>query len=200
MPIYDRHIRQALYSEFLNIPQYCTDDTIIVDELDICGGTSRIDIAVINGRLHGYEIKSEQDNLRRLVDQIDSYNLVFNTLYIAVSEKHISEVERMVPEWWGILGALGNSSSLEIFNYRNAKENPCVDGFSVAHLLWREELISLLKCHTEVTRSYHKKSRIQLAKIAALNLDLIFLQDYVRQALKNRTTWKSDSIVRQNGD
>jgi hypothetical protein len=57
MTIYDRHIRRALYLEFLNTPQYCSEDTIIVNEFDICGGSSRIDIAVINGQLHGYEYK-----------------------------------------------------------------------------------------------------------------------------------------------
>lgn len=192
MPIYDRHIRQALYSEFLKIPQYCSDDTLIVNELDICGGASRIDVAVINGKLHGYEIKSEQDNLRRLVNQIESYNLVFNTLSIAVSEKHISEVEQIVPDWWGILCAAGDSRNLELITYRNATENPSVDGFSVAQLLWREELICLIYNFTDITRGINSKSRFQLAKLASTKFDSAFLQDYVRSTLKNRTNWKLD--------
>lgn len=200
MPIYDRHIRQALYSEFLKIPQYCTNDTLIVNELDICGGTSRIDVAVINGKLHGYEIKSEQDNLRRLDDQITSYNLVFNTLSIAVSEKHVSEVEQIIPDWWGILCAIGDSKNLELITYRNAAENPNVDGFSVAQLLWREELLSLLYGYTDITKGLNSKTRFQLAQLASKKLNHSFLQDYVRLALKSRTNWKFDQSQLQYDD
>lgn len=200
MPIYDRHIRQALYSEFLKIPQYCSDDTLIVDEMDICGGASRIDVAVINGKLHGYEIKSEQDNLRRLLDQIESYNLVFNTLSIAVSKKHLTDVENLIPEWWGILCAVGSSKDLELITYRNAAENPSVDGFSVAQLLWREELICLINNFTDITKGINSKSRFQLAKIASAKLDSSFIQDYVRLTLKSRANWKFDQSLQQYDD
>jgi len=36
-------------------------DTLIREELGVCQGIARVDLAVVNGSVHGYEIKSEQD-------------------------------------------------------------------------------------------------------------------------------------------
>ncbi|HHY79514.1 MAG TPA: sce7726 family protein, partial [Thermoanaerobacter sp.] len=77
MAIYEYNIRQVLYDEFLNNKDFISEpDTIFVNELDICFGTARIDVAVINGKMHGFEIKSEQDNLERLPAQIEAYNKI----------------------------------------------------------------------------------------------------------------------------
>ena len=46
---------------------------MILDELGICRGRVRIDLTVVNGLLHGYEIKSERDTLARLETQADLY-------------------------------------------------------------------------------------------------------------------------------
>ena len=37
---------------------------IDVEELGVCRGRVRVDVAVVNGTLHGYEIKSDRDSLR----------------------------------------------------------------------------------------------------------------------------------------
>ena len=39
-------------------------EALVVDELGLCQGRARIDLAVVNSSLHGYEIKSERDTLR----------------------------------------------------------------------------------------------------------------------------------------
>ncbi len=38
-------------------------DTLLGQELGLCQGFARVDLAVVNGTVHGYEIKSEQDTL-----------------------------------------------------------------------------------------------------------------------------------------
>jgi hypothetical protein len=53
---------------------------IIIDELGLCRGTVRVDIAVVNGVLKGYEIKGDQDTLRRLASQAATYNRIFDTM------------------------------------------------------------------------------------------------------------------------
>ncbi|WP_052770006.1 sce7726 family protein [Paenibacillus sp. IHB B 3415] len=74
----DSDIRLLLKRKFTSFAEFTLDSTtIVVDELDVCFGSARVDVAVINGRLHGFEIKSESDNLDRLPSQIEFYSRVF---------------------------------------------------------------------------------------------------------------------------
>ena len=42
---------------------------VLIDELGLCKGSARVDLAVVGNQLHGYEIKSDRDSLRRLRTQ-----------------------------------------------------------------------------------------------------------------------------------
>ena len=41
-------------------------NTVFLEELGLCQGDARVDYAVINGAMNGYEIKSDRDKLVRL--------------------------------------------------------------------------------------------------------------------------------------
>lgn len=61
----DLIIREALKRLLEN--RHAKDKKVrIIEELGVHHGTARIDIAVVNGIMHGYEIKSDQDTLQRL--------------------------------------------------------------------------------------------------------------------------------------
>ena len=199
MAVYDYDIRRALVESFSTVPAYLTD-TIIINELDICGGISRVDIAVVNGQLHGYEIKSERDNLERLPAQIESYNLVFDTMTVVVSKSHVDRIKAMVPKWWGIQYVTGTAEKLSIYTKRKARPNRSVDSFSVAQLLWRSELIAILDKSATIKHAYRSKPRHELAALAADAFPAEELEAYVRDALKARTGWKSAPIPTQYGD
>jgi len=49
----DADVRRVLLDEFAS---QASPDTLVIDELDLCGLT-RVDVAVLNGHLMGYEIK-----------------------------------------------------------------------------------------------------------------------------------------------
>jgi hypothetical protein len=53
----DRDVREALHRKVLK-EHHGDADTLVLDELGLRHGTCRVDIAVVNGYLHGYEIKS----------------------------------------------------------------------------------------------------------------------------------------------
>jgi hypothetical protein len=64
LPTNDAIIRAAL-KRYLE-GRHAQDDKVrIIEELGISHGSCRIDIAVVNGMIHGYEIKSDQDTLQR---------------------------------------------------------------------------------------------------------------------------------------
>ena len=85
----DVDIRSALRSRLL--AKHAADaDTVIIDELGVCRGKVRVDVAVVNGMLHGYEIKSDRDNLRRFSGQVDFYGKVLDRATLVVGEKTLS--------------------------------------------------------------------------------------------------------------
>ncbi|HET7057847.1 MAG TPA: sce7726 family protein, partial [Nitrospiraceae bacterium] len=68
----DSDIRRVLRSKLL-LKHADELDTVIIEELGLCRGQVRVDLSVVNGLLHGYEIKSDRDSLRRLRSQAELY-------------------------------------------------------------------------------------------------------------------------------
>src|SRR6266446_8136444 len=97
----DHQLRQALKRKVL--ARYAKDpDTCIVDELGLRHGAARVDIAVVNGIIHGFELKSDKDNLKRLPHQIQIYSSVLDKVTLVVGMRHAHEATKLVPDWWGI--------------------------------------------------------------------------------------------------
>src|ERR1700730_10594989 len=98
----DAEIRAALHRKALRA-FYVRGDTLVVDELGLAHAKARIDIAVINGCVHGFEIKSAADTLARLPQQLILYEECLEKLTIACAAKHVPAVRKIVPSWCGIL-------------------------------------------------------------------------------------------------
>ena len=91
----DADIRPALRTMLLS--QLGSEpDTVLVEELGLCRGQVRVDIAVVNGLLQGYEIKSDRDSLRRLGIQVVLYWKVLDRATLVVCERHIVEAFRRI--------------------------------------------------------------------------------------------------------
>lgn len=192
MKIYDSDIRKVLFNSFLNEKDYIEEpDTVIINELDVCAGISRADIVVVNGKIHGYEIKSKQDNLGRLPGQIESYNRVFNTMTIVTYKSHLKKIRSIVPKWWGIKCIYEEDGNIILKNVRKPKENSNINIQNVAMLLWKDEMIDLLLSYSDITRGYKSKTRFELSYMIQQNINSNIVQEYVRNVLKNRTDWKA---------
>lgn len=191
MKIYDPDIRELLYKSFLENPEFTSDpSTIVIDEMDVLFGTSRIDIAVINGKIHGFEIKSERDNLERLPSQMDSYNKIFDTITIVVSEKHISKVIEIIPEWWGVYYVEKQENYIKLSKERDAIENSETDLLSLTQLLWRNELLELLSLNG-IKKGTKSKNRFALCNMVVENIEESTIRSYIREKLKSRSTWRA---------
>src|SRR5260370_10631670 len=89
--------RQALLAQHMG-----DAETGIFDELGIQQGLARIDLAVVNGELNGFELKSDRDTLARLPEQAESYGRVFDRVTLVVEERHVRGAVDLVPDWWGV--------------------------------------------------------------------------------------------------
>ncbi|WP_040207196.1 sce7726 family protein [Neobacillus jeddahensis] len=184
----DKDIRMVLLQ--LLLEKYSEDpETKIVHELGILHGQSRIDVAVINGILHGFEIKSESDNLLRLPSQMEDYNKVFNRMTIVTQRIFLEKVRRIIPKWWGIWIVTQSKGNLTIREIRKGRYNSHVDPESLSHLLWKDEAISILK-DKGLHKGYLSKPRTILYKRLASQLEIKELQFRINEQLKQREGWK----------
>jgi hypothetical protein len=169
--------------------KYGTDaNAIILEELGICRGTVRADMAVINGSLKGYEIKSDRDTLTRLANQAEIYNRVFDTVTIVVADRHLERAEQIIPAWWGIEVVRANAvSRLRLCRVRKEGRNPEVDPFALVQLLWREEALSLLRRMSPSGPAANKPRRVFWQALAG-SVPLRELKKLVRECLKSRRT------------
>ncbi len=184
----ERDIRSALLSD-LNA-KFPTD-TRIIQEMGLCRASARIDVAVINGSLHGYEIKSEQDTLERLPFQKAIYNRVMDFVNVVAGGRHLAKLRRKIPGWWGIFEAVPADEGAMIHEIRPGSRNPSVDANAVAQLLWREEALSLLEAFG-LAAGVRSKSRRVLADRLADSVPLDVLSDAIRSILKVRENWRSE--------
>lgn len=187
----DFEIREALHRKVLKTYHRCSS-TIIVDELGLAHGKNRIDVAVLNGHLHGYEIKSAKDTLIRLSHQLSQYRKSLQKLTIVVAPNHIDGVLSIAPEWSGIIEAQkGPRGGINFTTVRKATINPEVDGVALAHLLWRKEAVELL-ARFGVPKKELNKPRKQLYEIIASEASLAELVSWIKEKFMARETWRVD--------
>ena len=89
-------------------------DTVLSNELGICQGNARIDLVAVNGQLHGYEIKSDRDSLRRLGTQAAMYGKVFDRVTLVCGERHLTSALEIIPAWWGVLRIASTAQDAEV--------------------------------------------------------------------------------------
>lgn len=183
----DCDIRQLLRKTELSIYEN-DNESKVVEELNLWATGSRIDIAVINGHFHGYEIKSAVDTLQRLPHQIDGYSKVFDYLSVVIESKHYGKVYDLLPKWVGIYVCSGKVENAILNEIRKPRLNDAINGFYIAKLLWRDELISVL---TENEIIFRKSDRNWLlCETIAANIEISLLSSQVREKLKLRKNWK----------
>jgi hypothetical protein len=165
--------------------------TLVIDELGLESGTVRVDIAVVNGRLHGYEIKSDADTLERLPAQVEGYGRVLDRVTLVVGSRHASAASRLVPDWWGVCVAQEDASGTIAFRTaRRERTNPDLNLEAVASLLWRDEALALLQARGRA-RGLVSKPRRDLYRALVATLAPTVLRRCVRDALKSRTDWRA---------
>jgi hypothetical protein len=172
---------RSLLKQYLQADQ--EDDTLLMDELGLCQGDVRVDVAVVNGELSGYEIKSPSDTLARWPKQRRIYSRVVDRAWLVAPIKTLERAE--MPRWWGQIGVFDSDDKLALRMVRASQRNPKPDPLSIARLLWRDEAIELLK-GVGAARGVSSKSRGVIWERIAETVELDELRAAVRLALKKR--------------
>jgi hypothetical protein len=178
----DVDIREALLR---NLRREFRGDKI-VNEMGLCLGATRVDVAVINGSLHGYEIKSDRDKLVRLPAQVALYSKVLDFATIVCGPRYVDKIADLVPAWWGIVEVGGTGRKATLISRREKHRNPHCDALAIAQLLWRDEAAEALVGRGETVRSRENRWNLW-DRLADWPIDE--LQSCVRGQLKARPLW-----------
>lgn len=163
--------------------------TVYRREWSIGVGATRVDVAAINGRIIGCEVKSARDNFGRLPSQVELYSAILDTAVLAVEGPAAAErASHLLPNWWGIWLARSTSRGAVLDVVQEPGSNPAPDPLSVAQLLWRDEAYSVLD-RRGISGGLRKATRWRLWEALAGQLPLLELQHEVRNAIKARPEW-----------
>ena len=185
----DVEIRQSFHRKRLR-RQHTQKDTLVIDELGLNHGKCRADIAVINGHLVGYEIKSNNDSLRRLEGQVKAYNAVFDKVFIVVGDRYINSIKNYIPEWWGVIVSVrGPRGAVNFDTVRMARTNKKIDPISIARLLWRNEAEEILQ-QKKLSSKILRQPRAKLYEYLVDKLNICELRKFVRGYFKKRRNWR----------
>jgi len=188
----DEDLRAAALRRLLAGAQKCAD-TLVLEELGLTHGTSRVDIAVINGHIRGVEIKAEADSLERLPRQVNAYGLVVDRATLIASERHLPAALELLPSWWGVVSARRAANGSVVFRrLRDERANRETDAISLARLMWRDEVHAVLSgmgCTPQLLRQPRASLYAELAR----RLPKAQLATLVRTTLKSRTNWRDRS-------
>ena len=178
--------------------EHADEETLIVEEFGLCRGSARIDVALVNSVLHGFEIKSNRDRLDRLAAQIEAYSRCFEFITVVAAARHIRAIQEMVPPWCGITEVKESGAEVSLSKRRLPQLNHSIEPLTVAQLLWRNESIELLASH-DLDAGFRSKPRAILWQRLASCLPCDELLADVRAKLRVRGDWRSASRRRSSG-
>jgi hypothetical protein len=181
----DTAIRPAL-RQWLVRKHRGSDDTVLLEELGLCRGRVRLDMAVVNGRIHGYEIKSDRDSLRRLSAQATIYGKVLDRATLVVGDRFKDDLD-LLPTWWGLVHVRTAPDGLRFRQLRRARPNPSTDSRALVELLWADQALAFLDLRNAARGVRGKPRRFIWDRICE-TFSAAEIASAVRSALKTRST------------
>jgi len=182
-------IRMALRQWVHNKFELKHDDILInelgfsnKDPLSTVDYSFRADLALANGRLVGFEIKSQKDNLKRWLSQMTAYTNVFDEIWLCSHGKHLYQALEMTEKHIGVL-AVDDSGSITVIRY--AEKNTKSNFYDLSGLLWKDELLDYALLNN-VSEIKSRMTKNEIRDILSKYSNLMQLKPYVLQKLKER--------------
>ncbi len=162
------------------------EDAVIVDELKVSLGSGRLDVAVINGKIEGYEIKSDKDSLARLTKQSAMFGAIADRMTLVVGLRHLEKASAMVPDWWLIIVCAADSQGqLKLKRVRRGRLNHQLDKTALVETLERFEIIALL-ASANIDKGFRSSNYRTLVERAVTHLSGRQISSFVKHILKVR--------------
>ncbi len=113
------------------------------------------DIISLSDALTAYEVKSSEDNLNRLEEQLKDYKRVFDFVYVVTTQKHLKNVEEITSRHVGILLIEGDAVKI----FRKAQKNIRLSKIEIVSSIPTAFLSSFF-CHSRAEYANEIRKRV----------------------------------------
>lgn len=168
-------------------------DAVVRHELGVCAGERRVDVALINGHLDGWEIKSDRDSLTRLAGQVEAYSKVLDRSWLVTTDRHLGRAMDVVPGWWGLARATATATGVKVIELRRPRQSPLLDSMATAQLLWRDEAMGILRRY-DLAAGLGGKARWYVWERLVASFSMRQLRGLTRDALRARPEWPGGQL------
>lgn len=180
----DSELRMPLH-KWLEKKFLAHEDTEILHELRMPRPSGRVDIAVINGRLSGFEIKSDFDSLSRLPRQVRAFSAVFDEMCVVTTSRHSADARKIIPSWWRLTVHAKKNGKPHFRTVQKGSTNPNVQTDALLHMLTRYELSSAIQ-NQQLDLQIRSLRRSQIIENLMDQLEPSNIRFEVRRLLKLR--------------
>lgn len=158
-------------------------DATIINEMVVANWSRRADLAIANGSLQAFEIKSDFDSLKRLDGQLKIFKSSFEKVTIVCAPKFTCEVSKRVSSDVGVVEFQSNNGSVRFKVIQKGRICSRLNKVAYLDFLLKTELKDLLNQHgITFSNELHRDCLEVLASKISLNK----IRDFVIASIKNR--------------
>lgn len=158
-------------------------DATIINEMVVANWSRRADLAIANGSLQAYEIKSDFDSLKRLDGQLKIFNSSFEKVTIVCAPKFTSEVYKRVSSNVGIVEFQSDNSGVRFKVIQKGRVCSRLNKVVYLGFLLKSELKDLLNQYgIKISYDLHR----DYLEVVASKLALNKIREFVITSIKNR--------------
>lgn len=167
------------------------DNAVLINEMVVAKWSRRADLALANGTLQAFEIKSDYDSLKRLDGQLATFNSRFEKVTVVCAPKFTVEVLNRVSHETEVLEVSKSNDSIVFKVIQRGKTRNIKDKKMLIGFLLKKEIQLLL-------RRNGLAHAVNLAREdlenECLKLPASLIRVFVLDTLKNRYQETSDQI------
>lgn len=174
-------IKLALIDQLIELGML--DDAVLINEMVIANWSRRADVAVANGKLFAYEIKSDFDTLKRLDGQITAYLSQFDRVTVVTTPKFSQAVIEQMPKEVEVWETSTTNDEIKFKVVRKGKTKLISNKNKLAGFLTKSEIVSALKAQgLPYNPTYSRDMLTTQLNLLRSN----FVREYVLRCLKSR--------------
>ncbi|MBN3065147.1 sce7726 family protein [Pectobacterium aquaticum] len=170
------------------------DDAAIINEMVVANWSRRADLAVANGHLQAFEIKSDFDSLKRLDGQLETFTSRFEKVTVVCSPKFTYEVTKKVTPDVGVIEYLNTNKGIHFKIIQRGRVSIIGNKNIYMSFLLKKELQLLL---IENGKRFLSESGRETLERIAEQIPLSKIRKFVLISIKQRYKETSDNCLRK---
>lgn len=185
------YVYKNLILQQILIQKHSISDSTMFTEFR--AGKSIVDALILNSTSTAYEIKTEYDNTTRLNDQLTSYQMLFDEIYVVTHPSLIAEIESKVSSSIGLITVTEEN---ELETLRDAKSNRSnTNPLEILYSLRKKEYVQIAETIIHDNLNIPEHSLFSFVKEIFSASDPTVIHDLAVEIIKKRTDPYSREVI-----